>query len=133
MRNFYAKLLPELALQEYRGLDIDEIILSGMEGMDRRLREQTADWPRDRLLCLQYDELSQAPMDVLHRIYAAFGYDGFEQDQTRFERYLSTIRDYKTNRYDQPESLAPEIRNRLNALASLPAPSAGASHHSRNL
>lgn len=120
MRNFYAKLLPELALQDYSALDIDEIILNGMEGMDQRLREQTVGWPKSQWLTLDYEGLNRDPLGVLQQIYHAFGYEDFERDRPRFERYLASIQDYETNRYPSVETLTPRIQERLKALAATP-------------
>lgn len=120
MRNFYAKLLPELALQDYEALDIDEIILSGYERMMDAYWRQTRDLPSNQLIELDYEALSSRPLDTLASLYRQLELDGFDSDRAKFVAYLEGIQDYKKNAYPSDEALDASIRRRLSRFLELP-------------
>ena len=100
MRNFYDKLLRELALQAYGHIDIDQHILATFARMmDRHLAEALT-LPEGSYAEVAYQELVADPMAALAAIYDRLGLEGFEAARPHFVAYLNSVRDYRTNRYD---------------------------------
>jgi len=98
MRNFYDRLLAELALQDRpAGLDIDAAILRVYARMMRAFDDQTAGWGAPDLVELPYDLLDRAPMEALARIHDALGLEGFDAAAAAFERYLAGVKSYRKN------------------------------------
>lgn len=103
-RNFYAKLLPEFALQPYDPALIDELILSSYPRMLDTLIRDLEGTPANRAIEVSFDELEQDPMGLVERIYGALELDGFDGVRPELERYLESIAGYRKNAYDFPES-----------------------------
>jgi len=106
MRNFYRKLFAQLALQDYKDVDIDRIILGTYARMMTALREQTKDLDADTYIDIRYEELEADPIAQLERIYQALGIRAFERAKPQFEAYLATIETYKKNKYTYTEEAA---------------------------
>lgn len=107
MRNFYGKLLHELALQAYGHIDIDQHILATFSRMmDRHLAEVPV-LPAGSYVELAYRDLVADPVAALRAIYERLSLEDFEAARPRFEAYLTSVRDYRANRYDPtPRSAA---------------------------
>jgi len=99
MRNFYAKLLRELALQSYGHIDLDEHILTTFARMMDRLLAEAPDLPEGGYVELGYDRLVAEPVASLTTIYETLGLDGLDTARPRFDAYLKSVRGYRTNRY----------------------------------
>lgn len=99
-RNFYRKLLHELALQPYDDDGIDELILSRYPRMMRILIDDFAGQPAGHTVETSFERLERDPMATLAAIYATLGLDGFDDARPHFEAYLAELGDYRKNRYD---------------------------------
>ncbi len=113
MRNFYAKLLKEFALQSYDHVDIDETILSVYERMMDAYLEDAADAPAGRLVELRYDDLDVRPMEAVEKVYTALGLNGFEEAKGAFESYLASVRSFEKNRFSYSDEAAAKVEARL--------------------
>jgi hypothetical protein len=100
MRNFYDKLLRELALQTYAHIDIDRHILATFARMMDRHLAEAPELPEGSYVELAYEDLVADPMAALSEIYERLGLEGFEEARPRFAAYLNSVCDYRTNRYD---------------------------------
>jgi len=112
MRNFYTALFRQFALQDYGGVDIDEVILQTYERMMGNLVADTADLPSDRFVELSFNELQQAPMDSLARIYETLGLEGFDRAAPHFSAYLKSVADYRKNTYGHPQEVVDTVTAR---------------------
>ena len=100
MRNFYKKLLAELALQAVpAGLDIDATILRVYRRMMARFEEQTAGWQAPDFVELPYDLLDTQPMVALERIYDGLALDGFDRAAPAFRAYLDGVSSFAKNAF----------------------------------
>ena len=98
MRNFYARLLEVMALQEVpEGLDIDATILRVYARMMARFEAETAGWGAPDLVELPYELLDREPMTALERIYSGLELDGFEDAAPRFRTYLDGVGSFRKN------------------------------------
>ena len=100
MRNFHARLLDVMALQDVpEGLDIDATILRVYARMMERFEAETAGWGAPDFVELPYDLLDRAPMVALERIYAGLELDGFEAAAPRFRAYLDGVSSFRKNAF----------------------------------
>lgn len=99
MRNFYAKLLPVMALQPYDHLDIDGAILRVYARMMGLLVEDTSDLAAPDFVEIAYADLDADPMGALRRIYRALALDGFDAAAPRFEAYLARVATFQKNSF----------------------------------
>ena len=101
MRNFYARLLEVMALQEVPAeVDIDATILRVFDRMMARMERDTADLAAPDFVELSYRELSEDPISALKRIYEALELGGFEAAEAGFRDHLAAVKTYRKNVFD---------------------------------
>ncbi len=98
-RNFYRKLLPWLALQQFSPDGIDDIIFEIYDRMMRKLAADTADIPPDRFLEIPFRDLEADPMPVLESLFSRLEIAGWEESAEPMAAYLRSIRHYRKNQY----------------------------------
>jgi omega-hydroxy-beta-dihydromenaquinone-9 sulfotransferase len=79
MRKFYHRMLPILALQDYRPADIDAHILWAYPNVMNRLLDSLAELPPERAIAVRYGELVADPANTLKRIYRDLNLGDFER------------------------------------------------------
>jgi len=109
MRNFYEKLFPELALQNYEHIDIDQIIFKTYRRMMTSLKEQTKNMTDNHYAEIGFDQFQADPLGELSRIYRQLEIEDFEADKDVFAEYLDSIKDYKKNAFNMPPDLIVKI------------------------
>ncbi|MEO1135152.1 MAG: sulfotransferase [Pseudomonadota bacterium] len=113
MRNFYAKLLKEFALQGYDHVDIDETILAVYERMMTAYERDADGVPADKLVELRYDELDADPLTAVQNVYEQLSLPGFDAAKEKFERYLASVSSFKKNKFDYSDETAAKVEARL--------------------
>lgn len=105
-RHFFARLLPELALQHYEDVNIDELILASYPRMMSALLADAAALPRASFVDVRFEDFETNPLNELARIYDTLALGDFDADRSCFETYLAQVRGYRKNRYDfKPEDI----------------------------
>lgn len=99
MKNFYARLLGELALQSYGHIDIDGLVLGTYERMMDALVRDAAALPEDRFCDLRFEAFESDPIGELRTVYDRLGLGDFDAARPAFERYLASVSGYRKNRY----------------------------------
>jgi len=112
MRNFYAKLFAEFALQDSSAVDVDEVILSTYERMMDLLRKDTADLPPERFIEMRFDAFQDDPMGQIESIYRQLGLPGFAQAAPAFAAYLESVSGYRKNVYARPKETDRKVAER---------------------
>ncbi len=112
MRNFYAKLLNQFALQNYEHVDIDETILSVYDRMMHTLERDMAGLPEDVYLEMRYDELDHRPMESVERIYSTLALPDFDMARPKFETYLASVESFKKNKFAYSDEAAAKVESR---------------------
>jgi omega-hydroxy-beta-dihydromenaquinone-9 sulfotransferase len=87
MRNFYRRMLPILALQDYRLADIDDHILWAYPKLMSLLLDSLGALPPGRAIVVRYDELVADPASTLKRIYREGNLGDFERVKYAIEAY----------------------------------------------
>ncbi|MCG8441266.1 MAG: sulfotransferase, partial [Caulobacterales bacterium] len=90
-RHYYRTLLPELALQDYRGVDLDRFVLETFTRLMDLYERQRRAVPEGALAEVSYERLRRAPLEVLADVHARLGLDGWAATRPRVEAYLRTI------------------------------------------
>ena len=113
MRNFYAKLLKQFALQNFDHVDIDETILTVYDRMMRAYERDAEDVSAEQLVELRYDELDADPIAAVEKCYSSLGFEGFEAAKQPFEDYLASVAGFKKNRFEYSDEAAAKVETRL--------------------
>jgi hypothetical protein len=87
MRKFYHRMLPILALQDYRPADIDGHILWAYPKLMNRLLGSLAALPPGDAIVVRYDELVADPGNTVKRIYQEGNLGDFERVKYAIEAY----------------------------------------------
>lgn len=98
MRNFYAKLLDVMALQEIPSdLDIDATILRVYGRMMDAFQTETRGLKAPNFVELAYQTLDEDPVGALKHIYETLDLQGFDMAQPAFRTYLDSVKSYSKN------------------------------------
>lgn len=101
MRNFYARLLEVMALQDVPPeVDIDATILRVFDRMMARLEQDTRDLAPPDYVELSYRALSDDPIAALGRIYDGLELDGFAAAEPGFRAHLAAVKSYRKNAFE---------------------------------
>ena len=101
MRNYFKKLLPALAFQDYTQVDIDKVIFSTYSRMMETLISDLSELPEDEFIEIKYEELEEKPLTELNKVYHRLGLSGYHEAEPYFNKYLHGIRGYTKNLYSQ--------------------------------
>lgn len=102
MRNFYDKLLDQLALQKPPRIDMDAHILESYSRMMRALERDSTGLPANQFYEMRFEDLQAQPMEQLARLYGQLGIEGYEAARPEYLGYLDSVREYKKNVYRYP-------------------------------
>ncbi|MGB3311383.1 MAG: sulfotransferase [Nodosilinea sp.] len=98
-RHYFTRLLPELALQDYGDLPIDQLVLESYPFLLDALKADTADLPPNQFAELSFEALQSDPLGELKTLFEQLDLPGFEAAHPYFEAYLADLKDYQQNQY----------------------------------
>ena len=101
MKNYFNKLFPALALQDYHQVKIDDTIFKTYHRMMHLAIADLSQLPDSEYIEIQYEQLEERPLAALELLYGKLGLSGFENTKPYFEKYLDGIRGYTKNQYHQ--------------------------------
>jgi hypothetical protein len=122
-RHYFNRLLPELALQSYKDLPIDKLILASYPTLMKALKADTADLPPHQFVELSFEALQANPLLELDKIFEQLKLPDFESARPQIQQYLATLKDYRQNTYTldaETQSLVEEHWRPLIRQWSLP-------------
>jgi hypothetical protein len=99
-RHYFTRLLPELALQDYGDLPIDELVLESYPFLLDTLKTDTADLPSNQFAEVRFEDLQSNPLPELQRLFEQLELPDFETARPDFETYLAGLKDYRQNQYN---------------------------------
>ena len=106
-RHFFTRLLPELALQPYRDLPIEPLILESYGHLMQGLQADSADLPPNRFIEIRFEDLETDPLPVLETLFQQLELPDFTTARARIEGYLLSLQGYRKNQYDlDPQTIA---------------------------
>jgi omega-hydroxy-beta-dihydromenaquinone-9 sulfotransferase len=92
MRKFYRTMLPLLALQDYRAIDIDAHILWSYPQIMNRLLDALTELPSGHVSVVRYDELIADPANTVKGIYRDLDLGDFERVKSIIAAYAAEHR-----------------------------------------
>ncbi len=108
--NLWTKLSMTHGLQvPKRGVALENKVIDDFENMYDAFCEDVKDIPEGNLCEVSYDELVASPVETLEKIYKSLGIDKFDEKKEAFEKFASTQKSYKKNKFE----IAPETRETL--------------------
>ena len=114
MRNFYARLLQVMALQNVPDdLDIDDTILRVYDRMMQAYLADKSAIPADHLIELSYADLDTDPINALERIYAHLELDGFHAARPAFASYLESVQSFQKNAFRGDAKTVEKVQSAL--------------------
>lgn len=114
MRNFYARLLEVMALQNVpEGLDIDAVILRVYDRMMARFDVDTRDLEAPDFVELAYESLDTDPIGAVRHIYETLELDGFDAALPAFDSYLASIENFEKNAFRGDDDTIEKVRTNL--------------------
>ncbi|MEO1659287.1 MAG: sulfotransferase [Pseudomonadota bacterium] len=96
-RNYYRKLLPELALQRFDHVDIDQFVLETFTRLMDLYEEEKVGLGADQLMEVSYEHLIREPIPVLKSVHDQLSLPEWDSAEKAISDYLATIADYQTN------------------------------------
>ncbi len=99
-RHYYRTLLPQVALQPYDHIDIDQVVLTTFSRLMAAYEEQRRQLAADQIIEVSYERLRRAPLEVLAEIHDQLALPGWDAARPRIAAYLETVSGYRTNRYE---------------------------------
>ncbi len=84
--------------------------------MEERLQETRNLIDNRHLLFLRYEDLVKDPMGEMEEIYRRLDLGDFEIARPHLEEYLSSVKDYRTNRYELPPEIESEVTERWGSI-----------------
>jgi hypothetical protein len=103
-RHYFNRLLPELALQSYGELPIDELILESYPALMKTLQEDATKLPPHQFVELSFERLQEDPLPALEPVFRQLELPGFETARPRMEAYLGSLTDYRQNQYTMDDA-----------------------------
>lgn len=113
MRNFYAKLLEQFALQSHDGRGIDALIFATYRRMMEALYRDAAAMPAERFAELRFETFMAEPMRAVERVWEQLALGDFEAHRGAFAAYLDSQRGFEPNRFGQDAATVAAVREGL--------------------
>ena len=101
MINYFQKLLPVLALQDYNRAEIEQLIIDMYPRIMKKVIKDLSDLPKEDYLEVRFEALEEDPIASMHQIYHTLGLTGFEKAQPFIQAYVKGISGYQKNQYPQ--------------------------------
>jgi hypothetical protein len=109
--NLWKSLYRTHGLQQPNYAGLEEHVFSTFLRLYAKLEEGKKLIPERRYYELRYEDLVRNPLDPMRALYEHLELGEFEKVRPRLERYLKSISDYETNRYE----LSADMREKIAA------------------
>lgn len=107
--HYFNKLLPELALQRFDHLNVDELVLHNYPRVMQRFDEAAACLDENQLMHVRFEDLERSPVPIIEDILRRFDLPEPQRSLANIRSYLDTLKDYRKNRF----TMSDEIRHRV--------------------
>lgn len=97
MKNYYKKLFPALALQDYRHVEVEQMVLKIYSQLMGRYSETALALPPQDLVEVRFEDLEAHPLREIEKIYHQLQLQGFDIAKACLENYLQSIATYRKN------------------------------------
>jgi omega-hydroxy-beta-dihydromenaquinone-9 sulfotransferase len=91
---------------------LEETVLSTFVRLHEKLEEGKKLLGPEQFYELRYEDLVRDPVGEMGRLYAHFGFAGFDAYLPRLQEYLANIKGYETNKYQMSEEQRAQVNRR---------------------
>ena len=110
----FKTMFPMFSLQGFPDDEyVENFILDLYARLYTQYIEDKKNIPEDRLVEIAYEDFVKDPVNMLGDIYEKLGINGFEEAKPRFEKYIESLGDYKTNNFVLSDDLKKKINDKL--------------------
>ncbi len=110
----FHKMFPMFSLQGYPPEELcEDYIIEIYEMVYTQYIKDKELIPEGSLVEIRYEDFVKAPIETLSDVYDKLGIEGFEKAKPEFEKYIESLGDYKTNKFEMSERLKNKINTRL--------------------
>ncbi|NBC34865.1 MAG: sulfotransferase [Alphaproteobacteria bacterium] len=110
MRNFWEKLLAQLALQRIPPLDLEALVLRAYARMMDTLIEDSRDLPAHLFAEVCFERFEAEPLAELARLYDQLDLGDFAAAEPAFRAYLDSVKRYTKNVWRFDEASVAQVR-----------------------
>lgn len=111
--HLYKKTIQTQFLQEFSDDDIHERVMYCYETTLKKYIDDAKELSQNQLIEISFDELAESPIETLEKIYTQLSLGTFENVKPMIEEYLTTVKDYKRNKFKAiPKEIEEEIKKR---------------------
>ncbi len=108
-RYLYRVVLERSQLQEISPEEIEAWVLRFYTQLMERFLADKALIPAGNLVEMKYEDLEEAPLAQLRRVYETLSLPGFTEAEPAFRAYLDSIADYKKIVYEADDNVITEV------------------------
>ncbi|GAG54822.1 unnamed protein product, partial [marine sediment metagenome] len=112
MRNFYKKTIEGFMLQSVPDKQIENNIFSLYKQLMTSYFKEKQLIPNGNLIELKFEDFEVNTMNELNRIYSELDISGFERAKNKITSYLSSVSDYKKNKYNLTHEIITSIKRK---------------------
>lgn len=110
--HYYKKLLPELALQKFDNLDIEEMVLKNYPPLMSKLEKDAGGLKENQFAEVRFEDLEKDPMGILEKIYQQLEITGWDEASVKTKAYLESLSSYRKNKFSLAEKDQQRVRER---------------------
>jgi hypothetical protein len=102
-------VFPRAQLHEIGPAEVEAHLLRSYPQLMQRLLADRELIPDGNLVEVKYEDLEEAPLDQLRRIYETLGLPGYAEAEPAFQAYLHSIAGYKKNPYKIDDGVVAKV------------------------
>lgn len=110
-RHLHKTIVQGQALQFFSIKDREEMVLTQYKKTMQKNIDELHLIPKENFVEVRFDDLEADSMKEMERIYTTLGLPNFDKAKPKFEEYLSTVKNYKKNKF---RHIRPELIERIN-------------------
>jgi hypothetical protein len=95
--HLYHTMLRSQFMHDFTDEEIEGRVLYNFETTMGKYLEERHLIPKNRLVEISYEEMEQAPMETVEKIYQTIGLTGLEEARPLISAYFESVQDYKKN------------------------------------
>jgi hypothetical protein len=105
----YRTVLPRSQVQRIGQAQIEAHVLQSSARLMRKFLTDRALIPAGNLVEVRFEDLEQAPLEQVRKVYDGLGLPGFAEAEPAFRAYLASIQGYQKNRYELNDEVIDKV------------------------
>ena len=100
MVHTYSRVIPPNQLEDFNPEEFHEYVVHSYVATMKRFLDDVGSIPQGDYVEVKFEDLETDPIGELRNIYTELDLGGWDEARAAFERYLSTVANYKKNRHE---------------------------------